>query len=378
MYAPAGARQRLGSAVSAAVAEGRGHLDSASAMRDVRKADCDVGYLTQRANVLAAWLVLIFWGEYNAVTGLAETSPAVFHEIPLDLHTDRILQFEVILHDKGIAVRAADEGLVALHPLPRLPEVIVQDLDVGRGQDGRSAAEQNSFTGGLQEIVLDQERTILGVADATGNRMSVGTHSLDDAVEIAEIGIDDRSVGHAIQIHTVVSFILRRSMQPQAIHDDVISSALGRDQPATSRGSCGTCNFQTDEAVIVGTVGELERTVAVAWHLYFRHHVLWVGATILRAPFEGGDPGVAGRGALPFGRQSAVRRTGTDPDPMVDVATLGRHAEFSTEGCTRLQLDHVAAVRVVQSRLQIAARIDSDDRTRRGCAGYGGGNSHSG
>jgi len=75
------------------------------------------------------------------VTRLAEASPAVFHEISLDLDANRVFQFEVIFHDEGIAVRAADEGCITLHPLPRLPEVIAQDLDVGRGQDGRSAAE---------------------------------------------------------------------------------------------------------------------------------------------------------------------------------------------------------------------------------------------
>ena len=183
-------------------------------MRDVYIPDRDVGHLAQRTNVSARG-GLILGGEQNAEAGLAEASPAVFHKIRLDKHANRILEFKVILDDEGMAVRSADEVRVARHPLPRFPEVIVQDFDVGGGQGGRSAAKQDGLARGFQEIVLDLEGTILGVADASGDRMSVGaspTHC--DAMEIAEIGIDDRYVGHATEAHAKVSFILRRSMQP--------------------------------------------------------------------------------------------------------------------------------------------------------------------
>ena len=78
-----------------------------------------------------------------------------------------------------------------------------------------SAAEHDGLARGFQEIVLDLEGTILGVADASGDRMTVGTSPAHcDAMEIAEIGIDDRYVGHATQLHAGVSFILQRSVQP--------------------------------------------------------------------------------------------------------------------------------------------------------------------
>src|SRR5216683_1320426 len=134
-----------------------------------------------------------------------------------------------------------------------------------------------------------------------------------------------------------------------------------RDQPGGTRGSGGAGNFQTDEAVMVGAAGELERTVALVLSLYFRHHVSWIGAAIQRAAGQRSDPGIAGRGALSFCRQSAVRSTGSDDDPMVDIAVLGRHNELAAKGCARLKLDHVAAVSVVQGRLQIATSVDGDD-----------------
>ena len=83
------------------------------------------------------------------------------------------------------------------------------------GQGGRSAAEHDGLARGFQEVVLDLEGTILGLAGASGNRMRIGASpGLRDAMEIAEVGIDDCHVGHAVQVHSVVSFILRRSMQP--------------------------------------------------------------------------------------------------------------------------------------------------------------------
>src|ERR1039458_4926194 len=95
-----------------------------------------------------------------------------------------------------------------------------------------------------------------------------------------------------------------------------------RNQYCFPRGSGRASNFQTDEAVIVSAGGDLERTVATRLNLYFRHHVLWVGAAILRAPLQRSDPGLAGCGALPFRRQSAVRSAGSDDDPMVVIAVL--------------------------------------------------------
>src|SRR5437868_14869246 len=102
----------------------------------------------------------------------------------------------------------------------------------------------------------------------------------------------------------------------------MIRGALARDQPDGPRSSGGTRNFQADEAVIVRAGGEVERTITIGRILYFRHHVLWIGAAILRAPRERSYPGITRRGPLTLCGQSAVRWTGSDDDPMVVVAVL--------------------------------------------------------
>src|SRR6202521_2411085 len=146
-------------------------------MRDAYIADGDVGYLTKRTNVSAAQGVLILGGEQNGIAGLAEASPGVLHEIRLNQHANRIFEFQVILDDERIAIRSADEVRTALHPLPRLPEVIVQDFNVGGGQGSLSTAEHDGLTRGLQEIVLDLEGARRVVAVAAGDGMRVGARA---------------------------------------------------------------------------------------------------------------------------------------------------------------------------------------------------------
>src|ERR1039458_8904763 len=162
---------------------------------------------------ILAWLVP--GSEQNGIAGLAEASPDVFHEIRFDQYPNRILQFKMVLDDEGTAVGSADEVRVAGHPLQRFKEMIVHDFDVGRARGSVSAAEHDGFAGSLQEIVLNLEGAILRVADASANRLSVNTSPRAcDAMEIAEVGVDDRYVTHAIEVHATVSFILRISMQP--------------------------------------------------------------------------------------------------------------------------------------------------------------------
>src|ERR1019366_3164796 len=196
-------------------------------MRDVYIADRNVGHLAHWTNVgLRLDCVLVLGGEQNGVAGLAEATPDVFHEIRFDQYPNRILQFKMVLDDEGVAVGSADEVRVAGHPLQRFKEMIVQDLDVGRARGSASAPEQDGFARSLQEIVLNLEGAILRVADASANRMSVGTSPRPrDAMEIAKVGVDDRCVTHAIEVHATASFILRISMQPGTVYHEVIHRA---------------------------------------------------------------------------------------------------------------------------------------------------------
>src|SRR5260370_10594906 len=122
-----------------------------------------------------------------------------------------------------------------------------------------------------------------------------------------------------------------------------------RDQPGGTRGSGGAGNFQNDEAVMVGAAGEQERTVALVLSLYFRHHVFWIGAAILRPTLESRDPGAASRRALPFRRQSAVRRSGADDDPVVVVAAFGRDVDCAGKARSSLQFYGAAPARAVHN-----------------------------
>src|SRR5580698_7817529 len=141
--------------------------------------------------------MLVLRREQNAIAALTEAAPNVFHEIGIDQDAHRVLQFQMILNNEGMAVRSADEWRVARLPLPGLPEMIAQDFDIGRGRRGATAAKHDALAGRFQKIVLNQEGTILRVAYAPANGLRIGASAGDRyAMEIAEIRVDDRRVGH--------------------------------------------------------------------------------------------------------------------------------------------------------------------------------------
>src|SRR5580698_4851468 len=313
--------------------------------------------------------MLVLRREQNAIAALTEAAPNVFHEIGIDQDAHRVLQFQMILNNEGMAVRSADKWSV-----PGLPEMIAQNFDIGRGRGGAASAEHDALAGGFQKVVLNQEGTVLSIAYAPADGLRIGASAGNRyAVEIAEIRIDDSRVGHAIQAHPVVSFILEPAMQPGAIDHDVIGGALSGHQRCGPLSSGGSRDLKADEAIEIRSGCKLEWTIAHNFHLHRRHHVLRICAAILRTPDERSDSGITRCGSSSLWRQSAVWRTGADPDPIVDVTVLGWHDELATEGCARLQLDYVAALSIVQRRLQIAAGIDADNRPRRGSVAHGTG-----
>ena len=50
-------------------------------------------------------------------------------------------------------------------------------------------------------------------------------------MEIAEIGVDNRHVGHAVQANALVGFVPLSSVEPRAIDDNVIR-AMVKDEPS--------------------------------------------------------------------------------------------------------------------------------------------------
>src|ERR1022692_4764612 len=164
MAAPTRARQGLAAALVAIAVKRGGHHDAASGMADLNVADGDVGDFTTRAYTESAALALILGPKKKGIPILGESSPRVFHEIPVDEDANRILEFEVVLDHERITGGAPDVGIVARHPLPGLPEMIVEDFDVRRSRLGRAPAKQNAFARGFDEIVSNLEGTILVVA----------------------------------------------------------------------------------------------------------------------------------------------------------------------------------------------------------------------
>ena len=109
-------------------------------------------------------------------------------------------------------------------------------MSAGLNSSG-SAAEQNGLTRSFQKVVLNQKRTILSAADASCDGVSVDTRPGNrDAVEIAEIGINDGGVGYATRANAAVSFILHVSVQPGAIDHEMIHCPLCPSSTAPARG----------------------------------------------------------------------------------------------------------------------------------------------
>ena len=150
-------------------------------------------------------------------------------------------------------------------------------------------------------------------------------------------------------------------MQPRAVDDNVIRCAFCRNQLCRRRRACGASDLQSNKAVIVSSRSNSEWTCSSRLHLHFRHHVFWTGAVIFRTSWKRSDAGVTRRSALAFRGQKAVRRTGADDDPMATIAILSGNRELSGKSSSRLQLNHVAAERIVQSCLQIASGINRNN-----------------
>jgi len=147
-------------------------------------------------------------------------------------------------------------------------------------------------------------------------------------------------------------------MQPRAIHDDMIRGAFDGDQPSGSQYPSGAGNFQTDEAVIVGASGESDWPVTALLHLYSSHYVLRIRTAISRPPHKRSDPCVARRGALALRWQSGVWGVRADDNPVIDVAVLCRKRKCAGKSSACLKLNHVTALRIVQSQLQAVTGID--------------------
>src|SRR5437879_2027177 len=123
-------------------------------MADLYITNSDVGDLAERAHILRPD-GLILRREEDPEAVLGEPTPTVFQDVAFKQHTLPALQFEKILDNEGIAVRAANKARLPRLPDDRLKEMIMANLDVGR-HDGRSVStHQNALSRSFKKVVHD-------------------------------------------------------------------------------------------------------------------------------------------------------------------------------------------------------------------------------
>src|SRR5208337_5066767 len=136
-------------------------------------------------------------------------------------------------------------------------------------------------------------------------------------------------------------------------------------------------NLQADQTVVIGSAGEIDRAISI---LYgpgnLGQHVLRVRTAVSRTIGERGHSGITGREPLAFRREGAIRSTGTNNDPVLVVALLGGQFQITGVGGSRLELNGISALGVVDRRLRVASGIDLDKMAGRGRVGHRTGNGH--
>src|SRR5215469_8430007 len=146
------------------------------------------------------------------------------------------------------AFAAHKSGLPEL-PDHRLKYVITANLDVG-GSGGRlSSAQHDVFARSFQKVVHNLVRTTGQVSDASADGVCIGARTDDGCtVKVVQVGIDDRGMGHSRQVHRHGGVIQGRTVDPQAVQNDVIGGiARGhRHQVFDKAGAGGARQFQSD------------------------------------------------------------------------------------------------------------------------------------
>ena len=124
---------------------------------------------------------------------------------------------------------------------------------------------------------------------------------------------------------------------------------------------------------MVGAVKENNRTTARSGQLNLSQNILGIRATVGRTSRQRRHSCITRSHALSLWREGTVGRAGANDNPVTVVAIFSREIEGSGKRCTCLEFDRIAAVRIVQGSLQIAAAVDKNISSRRGCVGHAAG-----
>ena len=98
-----------------------------------------------------------------------------------------------------------------------------------------------------------------------------------NTVEVGEKRIDDCNVGSAAQVNSTLGFILRCTVQPKAIKNQVICGVgriFGLDEIAHVEVRHPTSDLKSDETIVICSVGEKDwPRLAVAVKFQLGHYI---------------------------------------------------------------------------------------------------------
>ena len=101
--------------------------------------------------------------------------------------------------------------------------MVAANFNIGGNGGPASAAKHDRLSRSLQEIIFNFVRAPgrTSGSPADGQRIRA-TASSCNAMEIAEIGIDDGDIGHSAEVNPTLRFVLRGAMHPKPVKDQVV------------------------------------------------------------------------------------------------------------------------------------------------------------
>src|SRR5437763_7533015 len=206
--------------------------------------------------------------------------------------------------------------------------MVVTDLDV-RGRYGcGTTAEDDVFARSFQVVVHNLERPHGMVATPASDGLAIGAGAgTSDRVGITEVGVDHGDVAHTAQVQATRGFVLGRSVQPDAVQNDVVCGCalLRTDQRTDCRSRRFAGDFYSDKSQMIYAIGEQNRSrTAFSRAGDTRHGVFRLVTMKIRTSGKRSHSGKTGRHASAFGRQVLVGICRANDDPVRVVALLLR------------------------------------------------------
>src|SRR6266496_3488943 len=184
---------------------------------------------------------------------LRETTPVVLEDVPFQQYSGCVLELKKVLYDKWIAAVPTDKAGAAFLPLWHLVEMVAADRDVRRNDRGRPSSVQDVFSCSLEKVVFDLPVAARVIAGPPADRLRIGASSGEcRAVEVIQVGIDNRNVITAVEVEPTAGFILSSPVDPQAVKDQMIRCrfVINRNQRDDGNFVLRPRDFQSDQTVV--------------------------------------------------------------------------------------------------------------------------------